>query len=486
MALFVWAMCSASQTFAQGWSFDARKIGMGSADSGDNPATSMIGEESGYQAIVLPFGLLQIQRDLDVFRPKSDKFDIVRTIEYAAAPLHYVFGRDKTSDSGRQLVVDLRNATLNRDLNAYRGFVPANQPVAEGLAAPSYGYILKVHRGAGGAFQGLYVGAGPYITMRSAVDIDPRIISLLDSETIAYLPNTRFRLTNATRGEVALAITGGYRARFVSLSGAGSEPDGAYVAVDYHYLRGTRYEQFNTSLRLDTDANGLLTVNASASPPLVVARDHASTGHGAAVDAGIGIVANRLELGFGVLGIGNHIDWTGTERTTYSLGNLLQGTSDFVESLPGRIGDVRVELPLDYRANAGYRAEQWRVRAEYGHGFQGTSFHGGAERSIGRIDLRGGALYSRARWEPSGGIGLNVTRRIAIDLAGYGTRANVERVRRLAIAFSLRIRAKEQVAGALGKQEGGRERGGPEGLPLRTATPDDSENRVVIGAVPVR
>jgi hypothetical protein len=36
-------------------------------------------------------------------------------VEYAAAPLHYVIGRnDSKSDTGRRLSVDIRNARLKR------------------------------------------------------------------------------------------------------------------------------------------------------------------------------------------------------------------------------------------------------------------------------------------------------------------------------------------------------------------------------------
>src|SRR5690349_15445229 len=81
---------------AQNWSFDARKVGLGSPTGGENVASAMIEEERHYKAIVLPFGLIQVFRDFDRLDPSNDNFDLVRTIEYAASPLHYTIGRDRS------------------------------------------------------------------------------------------------------------------------------------------------------------------------------------------------------------------------------------------------------------------------------------------------------------------------------------------------------------------------------------------------------
>lgn len=65
------------------------------------------------------------------------------------------------------VVSDIRNATLNRDLSKYKGFVPAHDILAEGLVSPSFGHTFKVLRGPGGGFQGVYVGAAPYISLHA-------------------------------------------------------------------------------------------------------------------------------------------------------------------------------------------------------------------------------------------------------------------------------------------------------------------------------
>ena len=51
----------------------------------------------------------------------------------------------------------------------------------------------------------------------------------------------------------------------------------------------------------------------------------------------------------------------------------------------------------------------------------------------------GGAFYGREKWNPTVGVGLSMGKRLALDLAAYGTTANAERERRTALAVSLRI-----------------------------------------------
>lgn len=423
---------------------------MGNVGGTDHLAGRMLDEQRDYRAVVLPFGLVQVLRDLDVFKPGSEKFDIIRSVEYAAAPLHYVIGRNSsTSDIGREFVVDVRNGRLSRDLNAYKGFVPANQPPAEGLAFSSNGRTITLYRGSGGSVQGLFLGAGQYLAMRTTVDLDERLTDILGSENNVYIPNTQFRLGTGTRGQAALALTGGYRARFalpanLEAPSGGSERDGVYVAFNYHYLYGFRYEDVDTTLRLDTDSAGLLTINPTFAfaPPVEIGRNHGTSGRGFALDMGVGVVAGGIGAGFGVNGIANRINWTGVERSTYSLSNVFLGNGTFFDSLPRPIGDVRVELPLDYRANAGYRRSSWSALGEFAHGFQGSSFHGGYEYRLAAVEFRGGALYTRDRWQPTGGIGLNMGPRVSLDMAMFGTSANIELKRHVAIAASLRFNSR--------------------------------------------
>src|SRR5262245_19750274 len=119
------AILTTQPAFAQNWSFDARNIALGGVGSTSNVAVDMIDEQRPYRAIVLPFGLLlQVLPNLPTLDPTKDDFDLVRAIEYAASPIHYIIGRD-TTQTGEQFITDIRNGTLNRDLNVYRGFEPA-------------------------------------------------------------------------------------------------------------------------------------------------------------------------------------------------------------------------------------------------------------------------------------------------------------------------------------------------------------------------
>ena len=425
---------------AQNWSFDARKIGLGSPTGAENLASRMIEEEHDYRVIVLPFGLIQVFRDLDRLNPSKDEFDLARTIEYAASPLHYTIGRDARDSKADDFIVDIANGEVSRDLNDYKGFIPVNQPAAAGLAAPQWGKTFRVVQG-GGTYHGIYVGAGPYGSMRTSSVIDERLIEILRADERIYIPFTQLTAQNSTQGQVALAIAGGYRGAFAFPVGVGrgTDREGVYVAANYNYLHGIRYHDIDSQLRMDTDDVGLLTVNPFLPPPLFISRVTADSGTGMAIDLGVGVVINQWEFGAGANGVGNYVDWADAEQTTYFHANLLEGSGDLIESGAVPVGDVRVELPIDYRANVGYDADRWAAVAEFGRGLQGKSFHGGGEIRLGTIDVRGGAVYSRELWNPSAGVGLNMSQRVALDVAVYANSANVERKRHPAIAVSLRF-----------------------------------------------
>ena len=308
----VFCLASVSSALAQSWSFDARSIALGAVSGKDNLASRMIEEQRPYRSIVIPLGLFQVLSDFDVFKPESDEFDFVRAIEYAASPLHYQFDRHEESASGRELFTDIRRATLSRDLSDYRGYDLSEQPVAEGLASPSWGATFRVSGDRDGPFQGFYVGAGPYLSMRTA----PRLIrgssTFLRATTALRFSNTSYQLGSDTAGQIAMAITGGYRGRFAA--GSGSDRDGIYAAADYNYLHGFRYENADASLRLDTDGAGLLTINPLLPTPLQIVRTTAESGTGFAIDVGIAAVLNGFEVGFGINGIANRIDWKDVEQ----------------------------------------------------------------------------------------------------------------------------------------------------------------------------
>jgi hypothetical protein len=208
-----------------------------------------------------------------------------------------------------------------------------------------------------------------------------------------------------------------------------------YVAANFNYLRGFVYENDALTINLATDRTGLLTPASN----IRVVHQEADRGTGYAIDLGVGVVADRWEVGLGANGIANRITWTGVTQNTQTLANLQSGNSDFVASVTIPVPDAQVELPVDYRANIGYDGGSWSATAEAGHGFGGASFHVGLEQRIGRLEARVGARYTFSMWNPTAGIGLDLSRKVALDVAAFGNATNIERKRQLAIAVSIRI-----------------------------------------------
>src|SRR5215510_16049986 len=104
---------------AQNWSFDARVIALGNVAGSGNLAHDMIPQQRPYTVIPLPFGLVQVLKDFDIYNPDSIKFDPIRAVEYVSSPLHYIIGRNDDTQAQTLFVSDLRNATLSRDLSRY-------------------------------------------------------------------------------------------------------------------------------------------------------------------------------------------------------------------------------------------------------------------------------------------------------------------------------------------------------------------------------
>jgi hypothetical protein len=397
-------------------------------------------EERGYRAIVLPFGLLQILPDWDVFNPAGDAFNPVCAVEHASSPLHYTIGRKpcNRSDPGSAFVNDIVNGRLSRDLTDYRGFRPESSLVAEGLANPSWGKTFAITRNSsGGLVHGVYVGAGPYLSVRSESNIDPALIEIFANPSPVYRPNSRFAGGTNAASQMAVAITGGYRGRLPVTAG-GNEVDGVYIAVNYHHLRGFRFDRFDLSAHFDTDASGLLAIRPT-SIPVTIERLKSESGSGFALDIGTAVVMRKWTFGFGASGMANRIQWNALERQRYVLDSLFDGGEFLETDLPAPTGVERIELPVNYTANFGHNSDRWSAESEFSHGLQGSNFHGGIEFRLGAVDLRGGGRFARNRWHPSGGAGFNLSPRFAIDVGAFGTSANVERRRDLAIAVSMRI-----------------------------------------------
>jgi hypothetical protein len=419
---------------AQNWSFDARAIALGGTGSTGNLADNMIDKQRPYSSIVLPFGLFQVLGDLDVYNPDSPKFDPIRAIEYASSPIHYIVNRATDNSAQALFVSDIRNATFSRDLSRYKGFVPSNNILAEGLASPSWGGTIKFHRDDSGGYQGVFIGAGPYLSLHDAATFDQQLINVLS--TGVNVANAVMPITNGDQVQAAVAITGGYRGRFAwPGASSGSAREGIYVAANFNYLRGFMYENDGLTVTLATDRAGLLAPTST----VTILHQDADSGTGFAIDVGAGVVYDRWAFGFGANGIANRIDWTGVKQSAFRLASLTSGNGNFIESVEVAAPDVRVELPVDYRGNVTYDAGNWSATVQAGHGFGGGSFHGGYEHRFGRLEARGGARYTFGMWNPTAGIGVDLSRRRSFDVAFFGTSTNIERKRQLAIATSFRI-----------------------------------------------
>ena len=438
----LWVLLLALVTYfgapAQNFSGDARKIGMGGIGYSENIATKMVEEERPYSSFVIPLGFIQMAQDRKHFDPDSDDFDPILAMEYAANPLHYVLGRNPGGARG-EFVKDLVNGEFNRDLNHYRGFVPTNQLTAEGLASPSWGKTIKFLKRSGGTFHGIYLGAGPYLSAKTILDIDQNLINVLASPTDVPLANKNFFMTDSSMGQLALSVTGGYRGRFAlpGRSGA-SDRDGIYVGANYHYLHGFRYEAADMTFLFDTDPSGLLTIQP-ATAPAVVDNSTSHSGTGFALDFGVAAVIDHFEFGFGANGVANRIEWKDLTAKRYRLQSLVEGGDFIKQGLPPGPSLLRVELPTEYIVSGAYHLDNWSFVAEAANGFQGSSFHGGIEHRFGRVELRGGGRYGLDRWHPTGGIGFNLSQRVSLDIAAFGTTTNIERQMRPALAVSFRF-----------------------------------------------
>ena len=449
LSLSLWILIlhmMAPPLFAQGFIADARRIGLGAIGKGST-ASKMIADERSYSTIVIPFGLIQVFRNLDIFETDQNQFDPVRIAEYAANPIHYTAERD-AGDSGIAFINDMVNGQLNRDLNTYRGFVPASQLKTEGLAFFTFGKTIKVLEQENG-FQGFYIGAGPYLSVDTTLNIDQQLIDILSSDVPVFLPGETFDIGTLFSEQLALATTFGYRARVGLPGGANqSDRDGLYLAVDYHYLYGFRYDDIDFDLQFDTEPSGLPLIFPNpgfvtllpTTTPLVIDRVSSTSGRGFAIDVAVSGVSDRWEVGGDIRGIGNRMTWRDFEGERLQLGSLLQGLAFTDGPLPGPLPIEReIKLPVNYGGNLAYSGPTWTAMGEMSRGYQGTNFHAGLERRFGIIELRGGARHSRDRWHPTGGVGLNVLGRVSFDVAAFSTDTNVERARKLALAVSLRI-----------------------------------------------
>jgi len=437
------SMCLVSESllFAQAWDVDARAVALGGIGGSQNVFTSTVDEQRGDHSIVVPLGLIQLLLDRDILDFRSPQFDPVRALEYAADPIHFTFGRNR-SDAGALFVSGVRNGALQPDLNTYRGFVPADI-VAGGLLTPKWGHTFSLQKRDGEVRQGLYVGAGPYLSLQTTLRVDDGLRTLLTSGTQAYQPNAHFSIADRSLGQGAAAFAGGYRAHFPlrRKGSATASGDATYLAVNLNYLRGFHYEDVDLRLGLGTDQRGLLAPSAQASS-LGFTRRTAGSGSGFALDIATGVTFDRFEFGVSASNIANAITWRNVGERNYSLGSLTSGNRLFTVTPVVARGDVRVALPATYRGNASYRGDRWSAMAEVAHDFANASLRLGFEERFRRAELRGAVSNYGDTWLPSGGFSLQIAPRFWVDTAMFSATANIERRTQYSLAMSVRIAAR--------------------------------------------
>ena len=435
----VWTASSAS---AQNYTFDARRVALGGVGGTPNLASKLVERQRRYKSILIPVGLVRVLKNVHVFYPNRDDFDFSRAVEFAYSPIHFVFGR-REDITARSFFRDIVRAQLEPDLNEYRGFEIEPSVTAQGLISENWGKTFLVREG-DRKFQGIYVGAGPYIAADAFAEYDRALVDVIDSAEDTYLPDTKFGISGGETNQLALAITGGYRARFpvFSQDGTAAGRNGMYVAANFHYLVGLRFDDFNATLQFDTDSLGVVSPNPPARP-FTIDWHKSSNGRGMALDVGVAFVVNRWDFGFGVGGIANRITWSKFERHNVSLLSFF-GNTEFVHvRLPAAFEKRRFELPVTYTGDIAYHRETWSVLSEYSHGYMGNTFRAGLEYRLGRVELRGAGRYYDGGWYPSVGTGVNLTRTLGVDVALYGTQTFLERSPHVGIAVSFRIDKRE-------------------------------------------
>jgi len=421
---------------AQNYGTDARRMGMGGIGERSNMAWDLVPAATPYRAIPVPLGLYQVLGDLDAFNPRSDGFNPALALSYAASPLHYGFNRGGGS-LGESFILDLVNAGVDPDLNAYRGFVPQSRVSASSVVSPGFGKTLWLFDNTS-TFHGVYVGAGPYLTLDTTLDFDDNLIDLLAGTTDAYVPDTSFTIDNDTGIQTALSFTGGYRLK-LPLPGGGSSRDGIYLAANYTHLYGLHYEEMDLVAQMNTDSAGML----AAASPVVLDRQYSSNGRGRSIDLAVAVATGRWDFTAGVEGLGNHIDWRDLGLKRHTLDSVTSGADFVTTPLPAPSGTLRVELPLRYSGGVGFDAGAWAMGVDVAQGLDGIEFRGGLELGLGPIDIRGGGRFIRDVWHPTTGAGFNITDRFGIDVAMLGMISNLEHAREQAIAVSLRFNRPE-------------------------------------------
>jgi len=424
-------LLQASSGRAQTWNIDARTVGLAGIGGEQNIFAAGLAEARGDRSFALPFGLLRLLQQRDRFDPRTADFDPLRMMEFAASPMHIPVSGG-TSAEGSAFAQDVRNGTLSRDLNVYRGFIPQSIQATR-LVAPRWGRSFDVGPRGGPTTHRVYVGAGPNLALRTAVSLNDAFLDFLSAGGTTYERNQQLAITNDTQGQVALAITGGYRGAFALREGGTF-----HVMGNVNHLRGLRYEAADLALSLRTDERGLV-ASGPGDLPLSIVRRTSTSGAGYSLDLGAGIVTGPWEAGFSGQNLGSRMTWRNPTRTTYELRDVTGSSGGFAIGAPVDIDDFRDPLPAAYRANLGFRTALTSLQVEAGREGNVLLLRLGGEQRLGRLGLRGAAAYANDVWQPAAGISVPLTQGLSADAAAFTNVSNVERRRQYSFAASLRL-----------------------------------------------
>lgn len=418
---------------AQTWNIDARVVGLGGIGGEQNIFTSGLASSRGDRSLALPFGLFRLLQQRQIFDPRSADFNPLRALAFAASPMHAPLAGG-TSAAADLFATDVRNGTVSRDLNQYRGFTPHAFQAAR-LIAPRWGHTFAIgsRQPDAALTHHLYLGAGPHLALRTAVDVNGPFSDFLYAANANYVRNGQLSLANQTTGQMAIAITGGYRGSY-RLGG----DTRLHVMVNVNHLRGLRYESADVALTFQTDLQGLVSTSGGGAP-LTIDRRTSTRGVGRSADVGFGVEKGRWEVGVSGQNIGNRMTWRDASRRTYAMANVTGLRSQFAISAPTSLGTIVEALPEAYRANLSYRFGTTQLQLEAGREGDRRAVRGGVEHTVGRFELRGAASLLNDAWQPSVGVSVPLTRRFWADTALFSSTANLEMRRQYSLALSLRV-----------------------------------------------
>ena len=231
--------------------------------------------------------------------------------------------------------------------------------------AMTWGHTFMLHEG-DRSFQGIYVGAGPYLAAQAYADFDAEFEKLLNSETDRYVRSASMGIGGGETDQLALDITGSYRARFPSSHRTALVP-AAMACMSWRITitcRGFASTSSMRQLRLDTDPGGLLVPNPPETP-FTLEWHTSSKGIGLALDFGMAFVVNRWDFGAGVSGVANRIKWRDITRHELALVSLFNGTEFVHVKLPRTNLTTQIELPVTYTGDLSYHRDAWSAYTEY-------------------------------------------------------------------------------------------------------------------------